>query len=112
MKNLLTMMFADLALTVDEAKAAGGADDSAFELITRVEAAMGRTTKAVQLIRAIEQRHEHVCGSRTFIGASTCCSPRPPLPHRRGSGQSIFRRRCVWAPGPRFAPEPSGWCCG
>ena len=59
-REFLTTYFAYAAYTVDEAKAACGADDSAFELNTRLMAAMGRSTNPVDLTRALERRHEHV----------------------------------------------------
>ena len=59
-KDFLTTWFVNLALTVEEAKRAGGRGDDAFELDTRVMAALGRATSAVDAQRAVEGRHVHV----------------------------------------------------
>ncbi|GII24688.1 amidase [Planosporangium mesophilum] len=59
-KDFLTTWFVHAADAVDEAKAASGAGDSGFELDTLLIAALGRATRPVALIRAIERRHEHV----------------------------------------------------
>jgi Asp-tRNA(Asn)/Glu-tRNA(Gln) amidotransferase A subunit family amidase len=59
-KDFLAYWFVQCAYAVDEAKAAGGADDSGFELDTLVMAALGRATKPVDLHRAVERRHEHL----------------------------------------------------
>lgn len=59
-KDFLTTWFVYCTYQLDEAKAVSSADDSAFELDTRLMAALGRATKPVDLIRALERRHEHV----------------------------------------------------
>ncbi|OBJ50607.1 amidase, partial [Mycobacterium sp. 1423905.2] len=59
-KDFLTSWFVYCAFSVDEAKAASGSDDSGFELDTRLMASLGRATNPVDLVRAIERRHEHV----------------------------------------------------
>ncbi len=59
-KDFLTTWFVHCAYEVDEAKSVSGADDSGFELDTRLMAALGRATKPVDLNRAVERRHEHV----------------------------------------------------
>ena len=58
-KDFLTTWFAYAADTVAEAKRFGGADDSGFEPDTLVMAALGRATNPVDLVRAIENRHQH-----------------------------------------------------
>ncbi len=59
-KDFLTTWFVECACEVDEAKAASGADDSRFELDTRLMAALGRATRSVDFNRAVQRRHEHV----------------------------------------------------
>ena len=59
-RDFLTIHFVNCAFFVDEAKATSEADDSAFELNTRFMAAMGRATKSVELILALERRQQYV----------------------------------------------------
>ncbi|MGC7100199.1 amidase [Amycolatopsis lurida] len=58
-KDFLTSWFVSCAHSMAECKATSGAGDSAFELDTRTMAALGRATNPVDLVRAIERRHEH-----------------------------------------------------
>ncbi|PWW67194.1 amidase [Actinokineospora spheciospongiae] len=58
-KDFLTSWFVSCAHTMAECRAASGAGESAFELDTRTMAALGRATSPVDLVRAIERRHEH-----------------------------------------------------
>ena len=58
-KDFLTTWFVSCAHSMAECKASSGAGDSAFELDTRTMAALGRATDPVDLLRAIERRHEH-----------------------------------------------------
>ncbi|CAN5363022.1 amidase [soil metagenome] len=59
-KDFLTSWFVYCAYSVDEAKAASGRGDDAFEDDTLTMAALGRATSSVDLVRAIENRHLHV----------------------------------------------------
>jgi amidase len=59
-KDFLTTWFVECAFAVDEAKAASNSNDTAFELDTRLMAALGRATKTVDLNHAVERRHEYV----------------------------------------------------
>ncbi|GAB2769765.1 amidase [Amycolatopsis magusensis] len=58
-KDFLTSWFVSCAHSMADCKAVSGASDSAFELDTRTMAALGRATDPVDLLRAIERRHEH-----------------------------------------------------
>jgi Asp-tRNA(Asn)/Glu-tRNA(Gln) amidotransferase A subunit family amidase len=59
-QDFLTTWFAHAAYSVDTAKALTGCDDSAFEPDTLVMAALGRATRPVDLVAAIENRQLHV----------------------------------------------------
>jgi Asp-tRNA(Asn)/Glu-tRNA(Gln) amidotransferase A subunit family amidase len=59
-RDFLTSWFAHVALVVDEAKRLSGATDAGFEPDTLVMAALGRATRPVDLLRAIENRQLHV----------------------------------------------------
>lgn len=59
-KDFLTSWFVYCAYSVDEAKRASGSGDSGFEDDTLTMAALGRSTSPVELVRAIENRHQHV----------------------------------------------------
>ncbi len=59
-RDFLTSWFVHCAFSVDQAKAATGADDSGFEPDTLVMAALGRATTPVDFVRAVEERHSHV----------------------------------------------------
>jgi Asp-tRNA(Asn)/Glu-tRNA(Gln) amidotransferase A subunit family amidase len=59
-RDFLTTWFAWAAFQVDEAKRATGSGDSGFEPDTLVMAALGRATKPLDLVRAIEGRQVHV----------------------------------------------------
>ncbi|HRK47173.1 MAG TPA: amidase family protein, partial [Nocardioides sp.] len=59
-RDFLTTWFAYAADSVAEARAFSGAGDSGFEPDTLVMAALGRATKPVTLVRAIEDRQLHV----------------------------------------------------
>lgn len=65
-KDFLTIWFANVAQMVAEIKALTGCGNQAFELETRVMAAIGRATGAVPLMRALERRQEHVAGLAAF----------------------------------------------
>lgn len=56
-RDFLTTWFAHVADTVAQAKAFGGGGDEGFEPDTLVMAALGRATKPVDFIRAVENRH-------------------------------------------------------
>lgn len=58
-KEFLTTWFVYIAHQVDQAKQLTGAGDDAFEDDTLVMAALGRATKSVELVAAIENRHLH-----------------------------------------------------
>ncbi|KDN18706.1 amidase [Amycolatopsis rifamycinica] len=58
-KDFLTSWFVSCAYSMAECQAASGAGDTAFELDTRTMAALGRATSPVDLMRAVERRHEH-----------------------------------------------------
>ncbi len=58
-KDFLTSWFVWLAHSVDEAKRVTGAGDSGFEDDTLLMSAIGRATNAVDLVRALENRHVH-----------------------------------------------------
>ena len=55
-RDFLTTWFVYLADSVDRAKATGGVGDSGFEPDTLVMAALGRATKPLDLMRAIDNR--------------------------------------------------------
>src|SRR4051812_22581240 len=59
-RDFLTTGFAYAADSVAQAKAFSGSDDSGFEPDTLVMAALGRATRPVDLVRAIENRQVHV----------------------------------------------------
>ena len=59
-RDFLTTWFVYAATSVAEAKAFSGSDDSGFEPDTLVMAALGRATKPLDLVRAIENRQLHV----------------------------------------------------
>jgi amidase len=59
-RDFLTTWFAYAADSVAQAKAFSGSDDSGFEPDTLVMAALGRATRPVDLVRAIENRQVHV----------------------------------------------------
>jgi Asp-tRNA(Asn)/Glu-tRNA(Gln) amidotransferase A subunit family amidase len=59
-RDFLTTWFAYAADSVAQAKAVSGSGDSGFEPDTLVMAALGRATKPVDLVRAIENRQLHV----------------------------------------------------
>ncbi|SFB40838.1 Asp-tRNAAsn/Glu-tRNAGln amidotransferase A subunit [Amycolatopsis marina] len=58
-KDFLTSWFVNCAHSMAQCKAVSGAGDAAFELDTRTMAALGRATNPVDLVHAIERRHEH-----------------------------------------------------
>jgi Asp-tRNA(Asn)/Glu-tRNA(Gln) amidotransferase A subunit family amidase len=99
-REFLTTYFAYAAYTVDEAKAASGADDSAFELNTRLMAAMGRSTNPVDLTRALERRHEHVRRLADFHQQyDLLLTPTTATPAPRRGVRSLARtaNRRTWA---------------
>jgi amidase len=59
-RDFLTTWFAYAAHSVAQAKSISGSGDSGFEPDTLVMAALGRATKPVALVRAIENRQLHV----------------------------------------------------
>jgi amidase len=59
-RDFLTSWFAYAADSVRQAKAFSGSGNSGFEPDTLVMAALGRATKTVDLVRAIENRQLHV----------------------------------------------------
>jgi Asp-tRNA(Asn)/Glu-tRNA(Gln) amidotransferase A subunit family amidase len=59
-RDFLTSWFAYAADSVRQAKAVSGSGNSGFEPDTLVMAALGRATKTVDLVRAIENRQVHV----------------------------------------------------
>ncbi len=59
-KEFLTTWFTFLAYQVAEAKRVTGSGDGGFEDDTRLMAALGRATPAVDYVAAIEGRHQHV----------------------------------------------------
>lgn len=59
-QDFLTAWFVHAATSVAEAREASGAAESVFEPDTRVMAALGRATSAVDYVRAVEGRHAHV----------------------------------------------------
>ncbi len=59
-KSFLTTWFAHTAVSVAQARAATGCGEDRFEPDTRVMAALGRATGAVEFIEAVEDRHRHV----------------------------------------------------
>jgi Asp-tRNA(Asn)/Glu-tRNA(Gln) amidotransferase A subunit family amidase len=59
-RDFLTSWFAYAADSVAQAKAVSGSGNSGFEPDTLVMAALGRATKTVDLVRAIENRQLHV----------------------------------------------------
>lgn len=59
-RDFLTIWFAYAAYEVDLAKRASGADDSQFEPDTLTMAALGRATKPMELIQALENRQVHI----------------------------------------------------
>ncbi len=59
-RDFLTTWFVYAATSVAEAKALSGSGDSGFEPDTLVMAALGRATRPVDLVRAIENRQAHV----------------------------------------------------
>ncbi|MFE1782580.1 amidase [Streptomyces sp. NPDC059506] len=84
-RDFLTTWFAHVAYFVDAAKALTGAGDSAFEPDTLVMAALGRATRPVELIRAVEHRHLHVRrlsafhASYDFLLTPTTATPPPRI---------------------------------
>jgi len=59
-KDFLTTWFVHCAASVAEAMEAGGVGEDHFEPDTRVMAALGRATSALDYVRAVEGRHQHV----------------------------------------------------
>jgi amidase len=59
-QDFLTSWFVHCAVSVAEAREAAGVAEDAFEPDTRVMAALGRATGAVDFVRAVEGRHSHV----------------------------------------------------
>jgi Asp-tRNA(Asn)/Glu-tRNA(Gln) amidotransferase A subunit family amidase len=59
-QDFLTAWFVHAAVSVAEAREASGAGESSFEPDTRVMAALGRATSAVDYVRAVDGRHAHV----------------------------------------------------
>lgn len=59
-RDFLTTWFANLAWDVDAAKKLTGAGDEGFEQDTLLTAALGRATRAVDLVDAVERRHIYV----------------------------------------------------
>ena len=59
-RDFLTTWFAYAADSVDQARAVSGVGNSGFEPDTLVMAALGRATKPVALVRAVENRQVHV----------------------------------------------------
>nr|WP_306239539.1 amidase [Ornithinimicrobium cryptoxanthini] len=59
-REFLTIWFAYAAYQLDLAKQASGADDSQFEPDTLTMAALGRATKPMELIQALENRQVHI----------------------------------------------------
>lgn len=65
-EGFLTTWFAYCAHSVAEAKTVSGSGDDGFEDDTLLMAALGRATKPVDLVRAIESRHQHIRRLSTF----------------------------------------------
>jgi amidase len=59
-RDFLTTWFANLAWDVDATKKLTGAGDEGFEQDTLLTAALGRATRAVDLVDAVERRHLYV----------------------------------------------------
>ncbi len=59
-RDFLTTWFVHCAVSLEQAREAGGAGEDAFEPDTRVMAALGRATSATDYVRAVESRHTHV----------------------------------------------------
>jgi amidase len=84
-RDFLTTWFAYAADSVAQAKAFSGSDDSGFEPDTLVMAALGRATKPVDLVRAIENRQVHVRRLAEFhesfdlLLTPTTAMPPPPI---------------------------------
>ncbi|MCD6640608.1 MAG: amidase [Nocardioides sp.] len=65
-RDFLTTWFAWCAWQVDDARRRAGAKDADFEPDTLVMAALGRATKPVDLVAAIEARHGHTRSLAAF----------------------------------------------
>ncbi|KQT93546.1 amidase [Marmoricola sp. Leaf446] len=59
-RDFLTTWFVHCAVSLEQARAAGGVGEDAFEPDTRVMAALGRATSATDYVKAVESRHTHV----------------------------------------------------
>ena len=125
-RDFLTTWFAWLAWEVDQAKRVTGAGDEGFEPDTLVMAALGRATRSLTLVRAIEARHtylrqmEDFHASHDLLLTPTTATPPPrigqfDLPARLQQLQSgLLRVRSAGAL--RFTPivaqmirENLGW---
>jgi Asp-tRNA(Asn)/Glu-tRNA(Gln) amidotransferase A subunit family amidase len=125
-RDFLTTWFAWLAWEVDQAKRITGAGDEGFEPDTLVMAALGRATRSLTLVRAIEGRHtylrqmEEFHTSHDLLLTPTTATPPPrigefDLPARLQQLQSgLLRVRSAGAL--RFTPivaqmirENLGW---
>jgi Asp-tRNA(Asn)/Glu-tRNA(Gln) amidotransferase A subunit family amidase len=83
-RDFLTTWFAYAADSVAQAKAVSGSGDSGFEPDTLVMAALGRATKPVDLVRAIENRQLHVRRLAEFHGShDLLLTPTTALPPPR-----------------------------
>jgi amidase len=125
-RDFLTTWFAWCAHQVDEARRRTSATDADFEPDTLVMAALGRATKPVDLVRAIENRHAYVRAMATFhadfdlLLTPTTATPPPsigafdlPAPVQKAQGLLI---RAKAAGALRFTPiveqmisENLGW---
>lgn len=84
-QDFLTAWFVHAAVSVQEAREASGAGESAFEPDTRVMAALGRATSAVDYVRAVDGRHAHVRrlaafhSTHDFLLTPTTATPPPRI---------------------------------
>lgn len=67
-RDFLTTWFAHMAYEVEEVMRRTGSGPEGFELDTRIMAALGRSTSAVQHIEAVERRHGYVTELARFFG--------------------------------------------
>lgn len=66
-RDFLLAWFVHLAWDVDQAKRHTGAGDASFERDTLIMAALGRATKSVDYVDAIERRHQHTRRLSTYF---------------------------------------------
>ncbi|MFV0495066.1 amidase [Mycobacterium sp.] len=95
-RDFLLTWFVTVAWNVDTAKRLTGAGDDAFERDTLIMAALGRATRGVDYVDAVERRHQHTRRLSTFFESydlllTPALATPPPTIHQFDLPRSLQR---------------------